>query len=339
MIICKNDQVFPLGTGTRLNPSDYNFLQRFLDATKANLFFAQGLIIVEGDAENLLIPTLAELIDRPLHKYGVSVVNVGSTAFKRYVRIFQRMEGANMNIPIAIISDLDVRSMEYYEEEDMPKVVITDDAFVADLRKITSEVDYNNIPAFFVAKSTFEEFISENKTVKRFKVQTGGKSVKSQLNEVYEAAQQDITEEVITRLRNARREKLEKEWNDDRIKIFLPQNWTLEYEIACSDLYLQLEQAVRIARYEKNNPQKEIDAGLFERIEQEVTSNFEGKDKTTKLSYEIFELLCEGSVSKASTAQYFAEILKRDKSVADVIKSDASLRYLVDAIYHVTQKD
>ena len=85
IILCKNKQVYPLGTGTLLEESDYAFLQRFLDATKANMFFAQGLIIVEGDAENLLIPTIAELIDRPLHKYGVSIVNVGSTAFKRYV--------------------------------------------------------------------------------------------------------------------------------------------------------------------------------------------------------------------------------------------------------------
>lgn len=38
-----------------MKPADYNFLERFLDATKANLFFARGVIMVEGDAENLLI--------------------------------------------------------------------------------------------------------------------------------------------------------------------------------------------------------------------------------------------------------------------------------------------
>lgn len=52
------------------------FLQRFLDATKSNLFFAKGVIMVEGDAENLLIPVIAEIIGYPLEKYGVSISSV-----------------------------------------------------------------------------------------------------------------------------------------------------------------------------------------------------------------------------------------------------------------------
>ena len=89
LIICKEDKVFPMGhKDTQLEEGDYRFLERFLDATKANLFFAKGVIIVEGDAENLLIPTIAKLIGKPLHEYGVSIVNVGSTAFNRYRKIF-----------------------------------------------------------------------------------------------------------------------------------------------------------------------------------------------------------------------------------------------------------
>ena len=97
LIICKEDMVFPMGHKyTQLEKGDYRFLERFLDATKANLFFAKGVIIVEGDAENLLIPTIAKLIDRPLHKYGVSIVNVGSTAFNRYRKIFLRKDLDNV---------------------------------------------------------------------------------------------------------------------------------------------------------------------------------------------------------------------------------------------------
>lgn len=50
-------------------------------------FFARGLIMVEGDAENLLIPAIAQLIGRNLYKYGISVVNVGSTADNSYVEV------------------------------------------------------------------------------------------------------------------------------------------------------------------------------------------------------------------------------------------------------------
>lgn len=53
---------------TKLKKSSYKFLERFLEATRANLFFAKGVILVEGDAENLLIPTIAEIIGLPLHQ-------------------------------------------------------------------------------------------------------------------------------------------------------------------------------------------------------------------------------------------------------------------------------
>ena len=72
---------------TKLEVEDYEFLERFLDATKSNLFFAKGLIFVEGDAENLLIPAIADLIGYPLHEYGISIVNIGNTAFERYIKI------------------------------------------------------------------------------------------------------------------------------------------------------------------------------------------------------------------------------------------------------------
>ena len=72
---------------TKLRKGDYLFLQRFLDSTKANLFFAKGIIMVEGDAENILVPVIAEVLGYPLEKHGVSIVNVGSTAFLRYSNI------------------------------------------------------------------------------------------------------------------------------------------------------------------------------------------------------------------------------------------------------------
>ncbi|MCW5777145.1 MAG: AAA family ATPase, partial [Phycisphaeraceae bacterium] len=96
---------------TSLEPSDYRFLQRFLDATKANLFFARGVMIVEGDAENILLPTLARLIGRDFTEHGVSIVNVGGIGLRRYARIFQRKNperDGRIPVPVACITDLDV---------------------------------------------------------------------------------------------------------------------------------------------------------------------------------------------------------------------------------------
>ncbi|MCK4403544.1 MAG: AAA family ATPase [candidate division Zixibacteria bacterium] len=111
LIICKGDKAFPMGSDfTQLEKGDYLFLERFLDVTKANLFFAQGVILVEGDAENILIPVVAAILDKPLTKHGVSVVNVQSTAFLRYSRIFKRRLGDGMGVKVAVITDNDPES-------------------------------------------------------------------------------------------------------------------------------------------------------------------------------------------------------------------------------------
>ena len=110
LILMKNGTGHDLAEGqTGLQKGDYLFLQRFLDSTKANLFFAKGIIMVEGDAENILIPVIADILGYPLERYGLSIVNVGSTAFLRYSRIMVRKDGADIGIPVSVITDCDVR--------------------------------------------------------------------------------------------------------------------------------------------------------------------------------------------------------------------------------------
>lgn len=93
---------------TALRDDDYPFLERFLDVTKANLFFARGVLIVEGDAENLLLPALASAIGQPLSERGISVVNVGHSGLFRFSRIFQRTDGEALPVPVACVRDRDI---------------------------------------------------------------------------------------------------------------------------------------------------------------------------------------------------------------------------------------
>ena len=110
LILMKNRSGYDLSEGkTGLQKGDYLFLQRFLDSTKANLFFAKGIIMVEGDAESILIPVIADILGYPLEKYGISIVNVGSTAFLRYSGIMVRKDGTDIGIPVSVITDCDVR--------------------------------------------------------------------------------------------------------------------------------------------------------------------------------------------------------------------------------------
>jgi putative ATP-dependent endonuclease of the OLD family len=116
IIICKNGKAYSLKPeNTKLAKGDYAFLSRFLDDTKSNLFFANGVILVEGYAENLFLPTFAEKIGYPLYKYGISIVNVGSTALLRYAKIFQRKDNAKIGIKVACISDRDIPPKEAKE--------------------------------------------------------------------------------------------------------------------------------------------------------------------------------------------------------------------------------
>ena len=109
LIIMQRGRAYPMGPEhTLLDQSDYEFLERFLDVTKSNMFFARGVLIVEGDAEALLLPTLAQRIGRPLTKHGVSIVNVGHVGLFRYARIFRRQHPPNLAVRVACLADRDI---------------------------------------------------------------------------------------------------------------------------------------------------------------------------------------------------------------------------------------
>lgn len=102
-------QLFSLAHGkTKLLKSDYEFLRRFIDATKANLFFARGVAIVEGPAEALLLPALAAASGYSFNEYGISCVNVGGVGLYHYARILQPIDGSAIPIPVACITDRDI---------------------------------------------------------------------------------------------------------------------------------------------------------------------------------------------------------------------------------------
>ena len=110
ILICNSDRVFPMGKDyTKLQRKDYKYLDTFLDVTKSNLFFAKGVIIVEGWAEEILIPAIASKLGFDLTQSEISIVNVGSTAYLHFARIFMRSNGPEMNVKCAIVTDLDIK--------------------------------------------------------------------------------------------------------------------------------------------------------------------------------------------------------------------------------------
>src|SRR5205814_1971016 len=79
-------------------------LRRFLDVTKASLLFARGVILVEGIAEQLLLPQLATRCGVSLSDAGVSIVNVGGVSFAPFAALFS---SEHLPYRCAIVSDGD----------------------------------------------------------------------------------------------------------------------------------------------------------------------------------------------------------------------------------------
>lgn len=84
-----------------------NYVQRFFDATKSNMLFAEKIILVEGIAEQLLIPVFANYIGINLAENHISVINVGGRYFKHFLYLFDSNKQNTINRKIACITDID----------------------------------------------------------------------------------------------------------------------------------------------------------------------------------------------------------------------------------------
>ncbi len=79
-------------------------LQRMMDVTRASMYFAKGIILVEGMSEALLIPVLAKRLGHDLSKLHISVIPICGVAFETFKKLLDR---SALAIPTAIVSDAD----------------------------------------------------------------------------------------------------------------------------------------------------------------------------------------------------------------------------------------
>ena len=83
------------------------YVQRFLDATKADMFFANKLIFVEGIAEELLLPVFARYLNKNLTDEHVLVVNMGGRYFNHFLKLFDTNNPYTINKKIVCLTDID----------------------------------------------------------------------------------------------------------------------------------------------------------------------------------------------------------------------------------------
>lgn len=88
-----------------LTTAEEEDLARYLDVTRAEMLFARGIILVEGDAEKFLLPAFAQELEIDLDKLGITVCSVAGTNFAPYVKFL-----ASLGIPFAVVTDWDPRN-------------------------------------------------------------------------------------------------------------------------------------------------------------------------------------------------------------------------------------
>lgn len=91
-------------SNSEFSPIEADDLERYLDASRGEILFAKGVILVEGYAELYLVPVFAEILGKRLDERGISVCSVHGTDFMPYVKLL----GKNaLKVPSAIITDGD----------------------------------------------------------------------------------------------------------------------------------------------------------------------------------------------------------------------------------------
>lgn len=115
-----NNPVSSLIADCKLKPESLFFLERWLDITKSTLFFAKGILFVEGIAEALVLKELAKRViethvdkdvnsPNTLDDYGVSIINLNGIYFKHFMQLFQGYKLGKDGKPIDGIVSIPIR--------------------------------------------------------------------------------------------------------------------------------------------------------------------------------------------------------------------------------------
>lgn len=99
------------------NEDSKKYVQRFLDATKSNMLFAEKIILVEGLAEQLLMSILAEYVGESLEDRHVAIINIGGKYFDHFLSLFNTNNEFTINRKVICITDRDPERKDNVSEK------------------------------------------------------------------------------------------------------------------------------------------------------------------------------------------------------------------------------
>ncbi|HEF5693210.1 TPA: AAA family ATPase [Bacillus cereus] len=343
IILIHKQKAYPMNAQyTLLEQRDYKFLERFLDSTKSNLFFAKGIIFVEGESEMLLLPALANLIGYPLHQFGVSIVNIRGTSFERYIKLFSRspvwteaMQFPTLDIPVSIVTDVDVKPYIYYEFEEKEKPFFS----IEDETKVDEILPHINKTK---EKLKVEYIGFEYSTLKKLAKDFGFKVLEENEMVLTSLIKKEITEDYIASVDKIKREEMINKYKpyNCNLNILIAPKWTLEFSLALSVLAKLLYRSIHLNRYQ--NPFSKFNKREYYDLVKEIEKDDLNETEQMQVAYKIFKPVNDGIVSKAEVAQtlaiYIEKIIKEYPAKAEELKNkileDEELSYLINAILH-----
>ena len=140
---------------------NYKFLKQYLTLHRAELFFADKAIFIEGDTERILLPAMMKKIDQddpenPLLSQNISIIEVGnySHIFEKFIDFF--------GIKSLIITDID--SAMSKDKHDELKITDSKIKQMAPVDDVNATITTNASLKFFYSKELLSDF--KNKDVK-----------------------------------------------------------------------------------------------------------------------------------------------------------------------------
>lgn len=149
-----------------LNTQDLSRIERYLDSVRSTLLFSKGVILVEGEAEQILIPTLIKtVIGISLDELGISLVSMGGTVFKHISGLFHP---ERLRIHCSILTDRDEAYLSaptsYANHKHIEHLIAADRDGLQRKNDLDAQISGNTYVSAYYAENTFEaELINANK--------------------------------------------------------------------------------------------------------------------------------------------------------------------------------
>lgn len=142
--------------GIALEDAEIEDLERYIDVTRGELFFSKGVVLVEGDSEKFLLPTLARLHqpDFDFDEYGITVCSISGTNFGPYVQL---LGAKGLRCPFALLTDFDPTDEEVSQEDGDPDEEVQQGSYGA--TRVVNSIMWHLFPKGEWEDATFEEVL------------------------------------------------------------------------------------------------------------------------------------------------------------------------------------